>query len=176
MIAVVGYLVFARPTFRGAVINPSVPAPDFSIADTHGSLFRMNDMRGKVVLLYFGYTHCPDECPLTMAHMKQALEFLGSRAQNVRVVMISTDPVRDTPRALDDFLSHFSPAFLGITGSVDDLAKIYADYHVIVLEGGETHSSYTYVIDPKGKLRLTFLPDTTPADIANDLTILLTQN
>ena len=176
VMAIAGYFAFARPTFRGAVIDPPMPAPDFSIVDDRGVQFHMSDMRGKIVLLYFGYTHCPDECPLTMAHLKQALETLGSRAQGVQVVMVSTDPARDTPQALDDFLGRFNPDFLGITGSPGDLEKIYEDYHVVVLEGGETHSSFTYVIDPKGFLRLTFVPDSTPGDIANDLGTLLAEN
>ena len=74
-------------------------------------------MRGKVVLLFFGFTNCVDECPLTMAHIKLALEMLGDGAQDVQVVLVSTDPVRDTPQVLQDFLGKFNPAFLGITGT-----------------------------------------------------------
>jgi protein SCO1/2 len=176
VMAVVGYFVFARPSFRGAVINPPIPAPDFTAVDTHGEPFRMSDMRGRVVLLYFGYAHCPDECPLMLAHLNQALETLDARTVGIRVVMVSTDPVRDTPRALAAYLGRFNPAFLGVTGGPSDLAKIYRDYHVVVLDGGETHSSFTYVIDPQGFLRLTFLPDTPPGDIASDLDILLGEN
>ncbi len=73
-----------------------------------------------MVLLYFGYVNCPDECPLTMAHIKLVLKGLGDRVNNVQVAMVSTDPVRDTPQALKDFLGHFDPAFLGLTGSLED--------------------------------------------------------
>jgi protein SCO1/2 len=90
--------------------------------------------------------------------------------------MVSTDPVRDTPEALGNFLGAFNPAFIGIPGTPEELAKIYKDYGVVVLEGGETHSSYTYVVDQKGNLRLTFSPDTQPDDISADLKILLTQD
>jgi protein SCO1 len=129
-----------------------------------------------VILLYFGFVNCPDECPLTMAHIKQALDALGSQAQKVEVVMVSTDPMRDTPQALGNFLGAFNPAFIGIPGSPEELTGIYKNYGVQVLDGGETHSSYTYVIDQKGKLRLTFVPDTQPEDIVADLKILLSQN
>jgi len=173
---VAGCFAFARPTFRGAVINPPILAPDFGAVDDRDVPFRMSDMRGKIVLLYFGYTHCPDECPMTMAHLKYALETLGPRAQNIQVVMITTDPSHDTSQLLDDFLSRFNPDFLGITGSPDDLARIYQEYHAVVLDGGKTHSSFTYVIDPEGYVRLAFLPYMAPEDIANDLSILLKEN
>jgi protein SCO1/2 len=175
--AVTAVMFFTRkPAFRSEVIDPALPAAEINMVDDHGSTFRMSDQRGKVVLLYFGFVNCPDECPLTMAHIKQALGSLGNDAQDVQVVMVSTDPVRDTPQAMNDFLSNFNPAFIGIPGKPDDLAKIYNDYGVVVLDGGETHSSYTYVIDRNGKLRLTFVPDSTSEDIAHDLKVILAEN
>jgi protein SCO1/2 len=100
----------SKPSFRGALITPPWPAPELSLTDHNGSPFKMTDQRGRVVLLYFGYVNCPDECPLTMAHLKLARESLGSRAKDVQVVMVSTDPVRDTPQALKDFMEHFDPS------------------------------------------------------------------
>jgi protein SCO1/2 len=108
-----------------------------------------------------------------MAHIKLALESLGDNAKNVQVVMVSTDPVRDTPQTLQNFLGKFDSSYLGIPGSVDSLTKVWNDYGVVVLDGGETHSSFTYVIDMRGSLRLTFDPETTPEDMASDLKILL---
>jgi protein SCO1 len=165
-----------KPTFHNAVINPPVAAAEIKMTDHNGKIFQLSNVRGKVVLLYFGFVNCPDECPLTMAHIKQALEKLGDQAQNIEVVMISTDPVRDTPQALGNFLEAFNPAFIGIPGSPEELANIYKNYGVQVLDGGETHSSYTYVIDQKGKLRLTFVPDALPEDIVADLKTLLAQD
>jgi protein SCO1 len=162
-----------KPTFRGAVITPPWPAPELKLTDHHGQPFTMSNQRGKVVLLYFGYVNCPDECPLTMAHLKLALESLGDRAKDVQVVMVSTDPVRDTPRALKDFMEHFDPSFLGLTGTPAELQKVWKDYGVTVEAGGETHSTYLYVIDPAGNVRETFLPDTEPKDIAADVGLLL---
>jgi len=167
------YYFTSKPSFRGAVISPPWPAPEINLADQNGQSFNLRNERGKVILLYFGYVNCPDECPLTMAHVKLARESLGSRAKDVQVLMVSTDPVRDTPQALVDFMGHFDPSFLGLTGSVPELQKVWQDYGVTVEEGGETHSTFLYVIDPAGDVRETFLPDTEPTAIAADLKLLL---
>jgi protein SCO1/2 len=164
------------PAFRGETINPTLPAAEINMTDANGNPFQMSALRGKVVLLYFGFVNCPHECPLTLAHYKQALDLLGEDAKDVQVVMISTDPLRDTPQALRDFLSKFDASFIGIPGSPDQLEKIWKDYDVDVLEGGETHSSYTYVIDRRGKLRVNFTPETSAEDIVSDLKNLLAEN
>ena len=163
----------SKPSFRGAVITPPWPAPELKLTDHNGQPFTMSNQRGKAVLLYFGYVNCPNECPLTMAHLKLALESLGNRAKDVQVVMVSTDPVRDTPQALKDFMEHFNPSFLGLTGTPAELQRVWKDYGVTVEAGGETHSTFLYVIDPAGNVRETFLPDTEPNDIAGDVGLLL---
>lgn len=165
-----------KPSFKGEVLDPATSAPQISMMDQDGRLFQLNAMRGRVVLIFFGFTNCVDECPLTLAHFKLALEALGDQADQVQVVMVSTDPVRDTPQALKNFMNKFNPSFIGIPGSVDTLAKVWDDYGVTVLDGGETHSSYTYVVDKKGNLRLHFDPDTAPEDIASDLKLLLAED
>jgi protein SCO1/2 len=174
-IAALGLFLIQGPSFRNQVIDPPVPAVEISMASADGDLFRLSEQHGKVVLLFFGYTNCPNECPLTLVHIKRALELLGNSAQDIRVVMASTDPVRDTPKVLTNYLDTFNPTFIGLTGSLAELADLYQDYGVVVLEGGETHSSYTYVINRSGDLRLTFLPDTAPEDIAHDLKIVLAE-
>ena len=164
---------YFKPSFNGGVIDPPLKAPDIQMADHNGNEFKLSAYRGKLVLIFFGYTNCPDECPATMAHLKLALEALGDTAQNVQVVMITTDPVRDSPQALKDFLGHFSPTFLGIPGTQEQLEKVWKAYGVTVLDGGETHSSFTYVIDKQGDIRETFNTDTTSDEMAADLKILL---
>jgi protein SCO1 len=163
----------SKPSFRGAVITPPWPAPEIKLTDHNGQPFTLSEQRGKVVLIYFGYVNCPDECPLTMAHLKLARESLGDRAKDVQVIMVSTDPARDTPHALKDFMGHFDPSFLGLTGTPAELEKAWKDYGVTVEQGGETHSLYLYVIDPAGNIRETFLPDSEPNDIAKDVSWLL---
>ena len=162
-----------KPSFNGGVIDPPLKAPEIQMVDHNGDQFKLSDYQGKLVLIFFGYTNCPDECPATMAHLKLALDALGDNAKDVQVVMITTDPVRDTPQALKDFLTHFSPTFLGIPGTQEQLEKTWKAYGVTVLDGGETHSSFTYVVDRHGDIRETFNPDTTSDEMASDLKILL---
>lgn len=164
-----------RPSFKGEVAQPMTAAPQLSLTDQNGKLFDLSAARGNVVLVFFGFTNCVDECPLTLAHLKLALSELGENANEVQVVMVSTDPVRDTPQALQDFLKKFDSSFIGIPGSQDQLSRVWNDYGVTVLDGGETHSSFTYVIDKNGRLRLHFDPDMEPGDIASDLKILLAE-
>jgi len=175
ILAIASAFVFLtrKPSFKGAVISPPWSAPDIQLIDHNGQPFALSNQRGKVALLYFGYVNCPDECPLTMAHIKLALQSLGDRAKDVQVIMVSTDPARDTPQALKDFMTHFDPSFLGLTGTPAELQKFWMDYGVTVEDGGETHSIYIYVIDPSGNVRETFLPDTEPKDIAADVSLLL---
>jgi protein SCO1/2 len=164
-----------KPSFTGQVVEPISSAPAISMVDQNGNPFQLSSLHGKVVLVFFGFTNCVDECPLTMAHIKLALESLGDQAKNVQVVLVSTDPVRDTPQALQDFLGKFDPSYLGIPGTVDELKMIWNEYGVTVLDGGETHSSFTYVIDKSGSLRLNFDPETSPEDMASDIKILLAE-
>ena len=175
VLAFIAGMVFftIKPTFHGAVINPPIPAAEIKLMDFDGRPFTLNGLHGKVVILYFGYTNCPDECPLTMAHLKQATEILGDKSKDLQVVMISTDPSRDTAEAMKAFLGKFNQNFIGLVGTTDELAKIWKDYGVTVEDGGETHSYFIYIIDRAGNFRETFLPDTLPADIAADIQLLL---
>ncbi|HUH97620.1 MAG TPA: SCO family protein [Anaerolineales bacterium] len=163
-----------RPSLRGSVINPPAPAADIKLTDSNSQPFALSAQRGKVVLLYFGYTNCPDECPATMAKLKLAMGTLGDLAQNVQVVMVTTDPARDDPAQLKKWLTGFYPTFLGLTGTADQLQQAYNAYGVVVENGGETHTTYLYVIDPKGNLRLTMVgPDMDPQDVVDDVQTLL---
>ncbi len=162
-----------KPGLRGAVIDPPLPAAEIQLEDFNGQSFSLSGLRGNIVLLYFGYTNCPDECPLTMAHLKLALDQLGNSSQHVRVVMITTDPKRDDAQAMKAFLGKFSPDFIGLVGTQDQLAKVWKDYGVTVEDNGATHSYFIYVIDRAGNFRETFLPDSQPSDIAADVRLLL---
>ena len=178
VIAAVGAIAGAlyitnKPALHGAVIDPPMAAAEIQLQDFNGQPFALGGLSGKVVILYFGYTNCTTECPLTMAHLKLAVQSIGARAANVRVVMISTDPGRDTPAAMKAFLEAFDPAFIGLVGTPDQLGQVWKDYGVTVEDGGETHSFFTYLIDPRGNFRETFLPDSSPADVASDVRLLL---
>jgi protein SCO1/2 len=175
IIAALSAILFitAKPALHGAVISPAAPATEIQLRDFNAHPFTLSALRGKVVVLYFGYTNCQTECPLTMAHLKLATQLVGTRSNEITVVMISTDPVRDTPAAMRDFLGRFDSRFVGLVGTGDQLRQVWKDYGVAVEDGGETHSYFIYVIDPSGKFRETFLPDSSPADISADATMLL---
>lgn len=171
---VVGTLfIINKPTLHGAVIDPPIPAAEIMLPDSNGTGFTLSSLRGKVVILYFGYTNCPDECPLTMAHLKLAMDILRDKSKDVQVVMITTDPSRDTAEAMKSFLGKFNNDFIGLIGTTDELAGVWKNYGVTVEDGGETHSYFIYVIDRAGNFRETFLPDSLPADIASDIHLLL---
>lgn len=165
--------IVKKPALHGAVLDPPWPAAEIRLTDHNGRPFQLSALRGEVVLVFFGYTNCPEECPLTMAHLKQAYESLGDGSQDVRVAMISTDPARDTPQSLKEFAENFDPAFLGLSGSPDELATTWQNYGVTVEDGGETHSTFIYVIDRQGNIRETFLPESLPDEIASDVRLLL---
>ena len=162
----------ANQTFQGSVINPPSPAPDFSLLNQTGGIIRLSDYRGKYVLLYFGYSHCTNECPVSMAVLAKVRSLLGNQASQVQVVFVSTDPVGDTPQAVGEFLNRFDPTFMGATGTLSELQPVWKDYGVTVLDGGETHSDYTYLIDPQGNLRLTYAYPPNPDEIVADLKLL----
>jgi protein SCO1/2 len=164
-----------QPSLKGAVITPPLTAAEINLTDHNGQPFQLSSFRGKVVLVFFGFSHCVNECPATMAIIRQALETVGDASKDVEVVMVSTDPATDTPESMKEFMGRFNPKFLGLLGTPDELAKSWKDYGVTVLDGGETHSSFTYVVDKKGELRETFVPDATPDNVASDLKVLLAE-
>jgi len=170
----VGYFLVQSRTvsFYGTSYEPALTASDFELVDQHQTSFRLSDQQNKIVVLYFGYTHCPDECPLSMAKMKNVFDLLNEDGSDIDVVLITTDPVRDTPEVLADYMTKFNPVFFGLTGDKEALRKVYADYGVTVLDDGETHSSRLYVIDRKGRLRMTWAYELTASKIAADLRFL----
>jgi protein SCO1/2 len=169
------WYISAHPTFHGSLITPPQPAPDFSLTDQVDTTVHLSDYQGKYVLIYFGFTNCTSECPLTMGYLKQMHDKLGSLADQVQVVMISTDPARDSTAAMGSFLSHFDPSFIGLTSTKENLQPVWAAYGVAVLDNGETHSSYLYLIDRTGNMIATY-PLLQNADgITSDLKYLISK-
>ena len=171
-----------RPyTFHGTVLQSPQPAPDFELNAANGQKVSLKDFEGDLVLLYFGYTFCPDVCPTTLSELSKALDILGSEAKNVQVIMISVDPQRDTPEILAEYVTHFHPSFIGVTGAPEEIAQVAALYGIFyeAHEGTAAtgylvdHTATVMVIDQEGHLKLVF-PFGTPAeDIAADLAYLL---
>ncbi len=168
-------------TFQGSYFEQALPAADFTLQDQHGRPFTLSQQRGKVVLIFFGYTSCPDVCPTTLGEYKKIAQRLGERADQVAFVMITADPERDTPERLGNYVSTFHPDFLGLTGSPEALQAVYDAYGVFVeKEESESkanylvsHTSRVYVIDPDGNLRLTFPFGMAAESMAEDVLHLL---
>jgi protein SCO1/2 len=167
------YFTTLSHAFKGSVINPPVAAPQISLAGPGDINVQLTDFRGKVVLIFFGFTHCTNECPATLAILRQVRTDLGADSSRIQVLFVTTDPARDTPAQMAGYLASFDSTFIGLTGSTVDLTHIYQDYGVTVLDNGETHSTLVYVVDQNGMLGLTFLLGMSPADIEHDLRIVL---
>jgi protein SCO1/2 len=181
IVILAGLLLFAGVTtlnkqneFNGVEISPAPAAPDFSsLTNQDGQRVYLKTYQDKVVLLFFGYTSCPDICPATMGRLKQVVADLGDKKDDVVVMMITTDPERDTQEQLENYLGNFDPDFLGVTGSISDLEETWKDYGVTVLDSGATHSTRVYVIDHSGNLRLTFPNEMSVGDMVSDLHVLI---
>jgi protein SCO1/2 len=132
----------------GAVMTPPIPKPDFVLTDTRGRPFDFRrETAGSVTLLYFGYTHCPDVCPLQMAHIATALHDLGPAvASRVRVVFVTTDSVRDTPARMREWLDRFDSSFVGLTGSLDRVNAIQRGTHILAAARREPDGAGGYLM------------------------------
>jgi protein SCO1/2 len=175
-------MVLARPyTLRGSVIENPQAAPDFVLTDQNGQAFRLSEQQGKVVVMFFGYTTCPDVCPTTLAELKKVWADLEQGADAVRIVFVTVDPQRDTTQRLHDYLAAYNPAFYGLTGDEADLQLVWNAYGVFryVRDEGSAagylvdHSARTYVIDRQGRLRLTYTFGTPVKDMVADLRYLV---
>lgn len=158
-----------------------MPDLDFHLTDDQGKSVSGKDYRGKVVLLYFGYTHCPDVCPLTLAQLHVVMQRLGPLADNVRILFVSVDPARDTPEIMRAYVNAFDPRAIGLTGSAGDieaLSKRYRSAFTREPDKGDgsyevSHSSAIYVFDQEGKARLLSTPNNPQSDMVHDLHLLI---
>ena len=170
---------------KNGFVGTDITGADFSkplaLTDHAGKKHTMSDFAGKVVVLFFGYTHCPDVCPTTMADLKQAMKLLGDKSDQVQVLFVTVDPQRDTQEVLAQFVPSFDKRFIGLWGNEAETAaalssfKIYASKVEDSGKSGYTidHSAGTYVFDKQGKIRLYMEYGQKPADIASDLSKLL---
>jgi len=135
---------------------------DFSMPDQHGQRRSMADFKGKVVLVFFGFTQCPDVCPTTLGDLAAVKQKLGAKGDKLQVIFASVDPARDTPEILQAYLANFDPSFLALRGSDEETARMAKDFKVYYKRvEGQTPGSYTmdhtagdYIFDPEGRLRL----------------------
>jgi protein SCO1/2 len=167
-----------NPPFVGPTLTHPAAPPDFALRDQHGRLVRLSGLRGKVVLLTFLYTHCPDVCPLTASNLNTALDRLGAARNDVRVLAVSVDPRGDTHRSVDAFIRthRLRPQFHYLTGTARTLRPVWRSYRVRAVPQGESgvdHTLYTLLIDPTGKARVLFDVQARPSAIAHDVRIVL---
>jgi protein SCO1 len=169
------------PTFKGGVLDPPQPAPEFALRSADGSEFRLSGQRGQVVVMAFGYTFCPDVCPTTLAEFAQIKGRLGSAEKQVQFVFITVDPERDSPDRLRTYTGVFDRGFLGLTGTPGQLEAVRKAYgvtaHKRVVAGTSAaylidHSALIYVVDREGRLRLVFPFGTSVDDMTHDIKLL----
>jgi protein SCO1 len=172
----------SAPSFKGSVLEPPRSVQDFTLTDHNGNPFRLEEQRGRVLLLFFGYTFCPDVCPTTLGTWTRVHEALGADADKVRFVFVTVDPERDTPERLKQHLAVFNSAFIGLTGSHEELEPVYQDLGVFHEKDSVTesaagylvnHTASAFVIDPEGRWRLRHTFGTPVDDIVHDIRNLL---
>lgn len=170
--------------FRAGVLQPPRKAPDFTLKASNGAEFRLSNQHGKVVLIGFGYTYCPDVCPTTLADLALVRKKLGADAERVQVIYITVDPERDTVERLRAYMNAFDKTFLGLTGSPEQLAGVRKGYGistrktVMDKKSGAYlvhHSASVHVIDGAGYLRIIAPFGTSVEDMAHDVKLLLTE-
>lgn len=172
----------AEASFHGFLMDPPAPAPKFELIDQHYQPFRLADHNGKLVVIFFGYTNCPDVCPATLVYYTQVKRALGPLADQVEFVFITVDPEYDTPEHLRAYVERFDPAFYGLTGdeeTIRELALAYGVYYDKVEDESSPvgywveHTAFTFVVDTDGNLRLVHPFGVESEDIASDLRQLL---
>lgn len=175
--AIVGWSNLPAELHGVALQSPRV-ADDFTLTTSTGEAKSLSDFRGQYVVLYFGYTYCPDVCPTTMNDLKQMAAELGEdRMENVQVILISVDPERDTPEQLATYTGYFHPSFIGMTGTVEEIQAVASQFGIFFERhpGSENtnylvdHTSAVTVIDPEGYVRIIFPYGVSGTDMASDL-------
>src|SRR5689334_10219664 len=168
------------PSFKNTDITGADYGKDFVLTDHTGKTRTLADFRGKVVVVFFGYTRCPDVCPTTLADLKAAKEQLGADGKRLQVLFVTVDPERDTRQLLASYVPAFDPSFLGLCGDAAAIARVAKEFKVFYQKApGRTPDSYTvdhssgsYVFDPQGRLRLLVRQGNVP-NLVSDLKTLL---
>ena len=183
MIAMVLTLLFTKSaSFRGTAYGEPYPtAPQIELIRSNGETFRLSDQKGKIILLFFGFTNCTDVCPTTLAELKLVMDDLGDKTKLIQVVFVSVDPKRDTPDKTQEYVEHFNKEFIGLSGPFDKLEAVWKNYGVFreevqsdsAMGYSVNHTARVYLIDMDGNLRLSYGYQTPVEDIVNDLELLL---
>jgi protein SCO1 len=173
-----------KPSFVSIDVTGADYAKDFALTDHNGQLRTLKDFSGKVVVLFFGFTQCPDVCPTSMAELAEIKKMLGANGDRLQGLFVTVDPQRDTPEVLKAYMANFDPTFLALYTSADKLIELAKDYKVYFKKvEGKTPTSYTmdhsagsFVYDTSGKLRLYTRYGTGAKPLAQDIALLLKQS
>lgn len=167
--------------FKSTDVTGASFAKDLRLKDHHGNVRTMQDFKGKIVVVFFGYTQCPDVCPTSMTTMAEVKRLLGVQGERLQVLFITVDPERDTQALLKEYMASFDPSFLALRPEPDELKDVTADFKIYYKKvPGSTPTSYTmdhsagkYIFDTEGRVRLFSAYGTDAATIASDIQVLL---
>ena len=170
-----------KPQFSSVDLTGADYAKDFQLPDQDGKLRSLKEFQGKVVVLFFGYTQCPDVCPTTLTELAQVKKLLGPQGDKLQAVFVTVDPERDTPAVLKAYMANFDPGFIALRGTLEQTAAIAKDFKVFYKKTqGKTptsysmdHSAASYVYDTKGQLRLYTRYGSGAQALASDVKLLL---
>ncbi len=169
--------------YKGVRLDPPAPIPNFELNDVNRQPFHLTEVKGDIALVYFGYTYCPDVCPLTLATVKQALNGLNGK-ERVHVIFISVDPERDTPEVLGKYMAAFGPEFKGLTDNFTKIQAVMEPFGAFAEKEAApnsaagylmNHTARLYLLDPQGQLLLTYPHGFTAEELRSDLDYLLKQ-
>lgn len=166
---------------HGSVYNPPQAAPAINLQTTSGTSFKLSSFKGDILLLYFGYTFCPDVCPTTLADVKLIFEEIGQHAEDIHLAMITVDPERDTPEVLNDYLRRFHPQYIGLRGQGEQLDQVMSAYGVFAQKDPShdpdrylvSHTARLFLIDQQGVLRTNYPFGAPRETILADINLLL---
>ena len=183
---IIAALFLGATGIRGMLLNRAAPTlgGPYTLIDMHGHPLTERQFQGRYTLIYFGYTHCIDVCPLTLATVTQALDLMGKKAQQIVPLFITVDPSRDTPDVVADYVSHFSPNIVGLTGTESQIHAVIESFHVMARRRDVPvghmssdylmdHSSVLYLMDGDNRLVSVLPVDTSPQEIATRLSHLV---
>ena len=173
------------PPFKAKPVPDNPPAAAFTLTDQNGQPRSLADFKGKVVSLFFGFTHCPDICPTHLARQAEVMRQLGPLADQVAVLFVTLDPERDSAEALKLYMDAFDPRFIALTGSPEDTGKVAKQYKIFwqktALPGSALnytidHTTNSFVIDQTGRLRLIVPHEMSATDVTHDLKLIIGNN
>lgn len=170
-----------KPQFKSIDLTGADYARDFSLLDQYGQLRTVKDFAGKVIVVFFGFTQCPDVCPASMAELAEVKRLLGTDGNRLQAILITVDPERDTPELLKAYMANFDPSFLALRPTPAELPQVAKDYKIYYKKvDGKTKSSYSmdhsagsYIYDPRGRIRLYNRYGSGAEVLASDIRLLL---